>query len=38
MDDIECLQKAGNKPATIKACNVGKICPKWHVGAWKGVS
>lgn len=37
LDDSECLQKAGNKPATETSCNVGKKCPQWHVGAWKSV-
>lgn len=38
LDDSECLQRAGNKPATLKLCTQGKVCPKWHIGAWKGVS
>lgn len=38
LNDEECLQRAGNKPATEKACNVGKVCPKWHTGAWRPVN
>lgn len=38
LDEAQCLQKAGNKPATEKACSLGKICPQWHIGSWKGVS
>lgn len=37
LDDAECLQKVGNKPATENACNLGAVCPKWHVGTWKPV-
>lgn len=37
LDDAECLQKAGNKPATEKQCSLGKLCPLWHTGSWKGV-
>lgn len=38
LDEAECLQKAGNKPATEKACSASKICPQWHTGSWKPVS
>lgn len=38
LDEEQCLQKAGNKPATEKSCNVGKKCPQWHIGDWKPVS
>lgn len=37
LDEEQCLQKAGNKPATEKACSAGQICPQWHIGEWKGV-
>lgn len=35
--EAQCLQRAGNKPATERACNVGKKCPQWHIGEWKSV-
>lgn len=38
LEDTECLQLAGNKPATESSCNVGKKCPQWHTGPWKAVS
>lgn len=37
LDDSVCLQKAGNKPATEKACDGGKDCAQWHTGSWKPV-
>lgn len=36
--DAICLELVGNKPAGINACNAGKICPEWHLSAWKPVS
>lgn len=33
-----CLEQVGNKPATVTACNVGIVCPEWHIGAWQSVS
>lgn len=37
VDDSICLELAGAKPATISECNIGVICPEWHVGVWQPV-
>lgn len=37
VDDSICLELAGTKPATISECNIGVICPEWHVGVWQPV-
>lgn len=34
IEDDVCLELAGNKPATIAACNEGKICPIFFTGKW----
>ncbi|XP_053670896.1 papilin [Anopheles nili] len=34
LEEDECLQLVGNKPATERECNQGLICPEWHVGRW----
>lgn len=34
IDDDVCLELAGNKPATVSACNEGKICPTFFLGKW----
>lgn len=34
IEDEECLELVGNKPATIASCNEGKICPLWFTGKW----
>ena len=38
VDDSICLEKVGNKPATVQECNVGVICPLWFIGPWQPVS
>ncbi|XP_070503265.1 papilin isoform X3 [Chironomus tepperi] len=35
IEDEECLEVVGNKPATIASCNEGKICPLWFTGKWQ---
>ncbi|KAL7022058.1 hypothetical protein ACKWTF_012113 [Chironomus riparius] len=35
IEDEECLELVGNKPATIASCNEGKICPLWFTGKWQ---
>lgn len=37
VEDSVCLAQVGNKPATLAACNVGIVCPEWHIGAWQPV-
>lgn len=34
IEDDVCLELAGNKPATVAACNEGKICPIFFTGKW----
>lgn len=33
-----CVELVGKKPDGIQACNVGTVCPEWHLSAWKPVS
>lgn len=35
VDDEVCLELAGNKPATVAACNQGKVCPLWFTSKWQ---
>lgn len=35
IEDEQCLELVGNKPATIASCNEGKICPMWFIGKWQ---
>lgn len=29
-----CLEAVGNKPATVKECHMGTICPQWFISKW----
>lgn len=35
VEDDVCLELAGNKPATVAACNEGKVCPLWFTSKWQ---
>lgn len=38
VEDAICLDQVGNKPPTVNQCNVGIICPVWHIGPWQPVN
>lgn len=38
IDDSVCLDQVGNKPASVSPCNIGIVCPEWHIGPWQPVN